>query len=248
MKLIGSDYDGTLNYGGFDNEKRAALARWHAAGHAFAVVSGRPMESLLEMWKRDALTYEYIVAFNGAIVGRADGTVFNETRCDGALARPLIATMLANGCPWCDLHADKSYRVFAAPHDVLEEGEIVADALPPIPYFYQICTMLSDFDTAAAVTAVLQNTFGKQLNPLQNGICIDVVHRSVNKAEGLRRLARQLNVAPSDIIAVGDNINDTDMIAAFRSYAMENGVECIKQLATHITPSVTRLIERELER
>jgi len=50
-----------------------------------------------------------------------------------------------------------------------------------------------------------------------------------------------------DVIAVGDNINDRDMIAEFRSYAMENGVDFIKEIADYITPSVTELILKELD-
>lgn len=50
-----------------------------------------------------------------------------------------------------------------------------------------------------------------------------------------------------DIIAVGDNINDRDMIAEFRSYAMETGVDEIKNLADFIVPEVTDLIEKELK-
>lgn len=248
MKLIGSDYDGTLNWGGIDDEKREALWRWQVAGNAFAVVSGRSLESLLCMQKKDALAYDYVVADNGAVIARVDGTIVAETRVAGEWARPLMEAMFANGCPWCDIHQNGERRVFAAPFDGMDDNAYILETLPPVPYFTQISTMLPDFETAAAVTAVLKTRFGDVLNPLQNGICIDVVHRDVNKAVGLRTLARHLGIAESDIIAVGDNVNDTDMIAAFVSYAMENGVDSIKQLAKYTTPSVTALIERELQR
>jgi len=68
----------------------------------------------------------------------------------------------------------------------------------------------------------------------------------MNKAQGLRILADYLGADYSDIIAVGDNINDSDMIREFRSYAMENGVDQIKALADFITPGVGELIEKEL--
>ena len=35
---------------------------------------------------------------------------------------------------------------------------------------------------------------------------------------------------------IDDNINDTHMIAEFRSYAMENAVQSIKNIANYITP------------
>jgi len=247
MKLIGSDYDGTLNYQGIDSTKREALAQWRAAGNAFAVVSGRSMDSLLDMWQADALAYDYLIADNGAVVSYIDGTKIAEIRCAGELARPLIEAMFAGGCPWCDIHTDRNYRVFAAPREPMGDGDCTLDTLPPVSYFTQISTMLPDFETAATVTDALKDAFGEQLNPLQNGICIDVVRRDVNKAVGLRTLARHLHIAESDIVAVGDNVNDTDMIAAFFSYAMENGVDSIKALADRTTPSVTALIDRELQ-
>lgn len=247
MKLIGSDYDGTLNYQGFDDEKREALARWRAAGNVFAVVSGRPMKNLLQMWQTDGLPYDYLVANNGAVVCHVDGTKIAEIRCAGEWIRPLMEVMFAHGCPWCDIHAGEIFRVFATAHEPMGEGEWTLDTLPPITYFTQISTMLSDLETTAAVTTVLKDMFKEQLNPLQNGICIDVVHHTVNKAVGLCTLAQHLNVSEKDIIAVGDNMNDTDMIAAFSSYAMENGVDSIKALAGRTTPSVTALIKQELQ-
>ena len=117
MRLIGSDYDGTLNYGGIDDAKREALIRWHEAGNAFAIVSGRPLWDLLHMQKTNGLRYDYYVADNGAVIAHVDGDVIADTRCEGVLARRLIEAMFANGCPWCDVHVAKNYRVFPAPFD-----------------------------------------------------------------------------------------------------------------------------------
>ena len=85
------------------------------------------------------------------------------------------------------------------------------------------------------------------LNPLQNGTCIDIVPASVNKAQGIYALLDVVGGKYEDVIAVGDNINDTHMIAEFRSYAMANGVESIKELADEITESITELIYKELQ-
>ena len=48
------------------------------------------------------------------------------------------------------------------------------------------------------------------------------------------------------MITVGDNINDTHMIKAFRSYAMANGVQSIKDIADYETEGITELIEKEI--
>ena len=49
-----------------------------------------------------------------------------------------------------------------------------------------------------------------------------------------------------DVITVGDNINDTDMLREFRSYAMESGVESVKTLADGIVSNVTEIFEKEM--
>ena len=41
MKIIGSDYDGTLNHNGIDDKKRQAIEKWRDAGNVFAIVSGK---------------------------------------------------------------------------------------------------------------------------------------------------------------------------------------------------------------
>jgi hydroxymethylpyrimidine pyrophosphatase-like HAD family hydrolase len=69
----------------------------------------------------------------------------------------------------------------------------------------------------------------------------------MDKAKGIYRLIDLLGAKYEDVISVGDNINDKDMIKEFRSYAMENAVPLIKELADYETSGITELIERELE-
>ena len=51
MKIIASDYDGTLNHGGFDDAKLNAIDRWRKAGNIFALISGRSPSDLLRLYR-----------------------------------------------------------------------------------------------------------------------------------------------------------------------------------------------------
>lgn len=42
MKIIGSDYDGTLNHNGIGKKKKKALQKWRDKGNVFALISGSP--------------------------------------------------------------------------------------------------------------------------------------------------------------------------------------------------------------
>ncbi|MBP3442566.1 MAG: HAD-IIB family hydrolase [Clostridia bacterium] len=246
MKIIGSDYDGTLNHGGIDDKKLSAIEKWRKAGNIFALVSGRGPDGVLELYEEKQFGCDYLIANNGAVILTPDGAEVYVAKCDAALAKPLVKHLFENGCEWAHVQTSFYCRVFADEKNCIKDGEYTLENMPDVPYFSQINTQLPTFEKSAKVTASVNKTFGDSLNPLQNGECLDIVRKDIDKAKGLYRLAEMLSVDYNDIIAVGDNINDTHMIAEFRSYAMENAVDSIKELADFVTPGVAELIEKEL--
>lgn len=247
MKIIASDYDGTLNHGGIDDEKREAIRKWRDAGNIFAIVSGRGSADALEIQKSNKLDIDYFIATNGAIIVNSKGERVSDVRCDGDIAFPLIELLLECGCSWARVQTDFPCCVYADKNDCAESGTYTLEDMPYIPSFNQINTELPDYETAEKITSVVKEKFGDVLNPLQNGKCIDIVRADIDKAKGIYLLLDILNAKHEDVIAVGDNINDIAMIEEFRSYAMDNGVEVIKKLADGTVSGVTQLIEKELE-
>ena len=118
--------------------------------------------------------------------------------------------------------------------------------MPELKYFNQVSTILEDEEEALMVTNAIKEKFGDILNPLQNGRCIDIVSSRINKAKGLYDYLELVGGKYEDMITVGDNINDTHMIKEFRSYAMANGVQSIKDIADYVTEGITELIEKEM--
>ena len=246
MKIIASDYDGTFNHGGIDDAKRDAVKRWRKAGNLFGIVSGRGAEDLMQLPEKNNFEYDFLLASNGAVILNMDGTVRADSRCDGSLAFPLLEFIMSIGCCWASVHTN--FRcVIDERDDERLEGEFTLKTLPEIPWFNQISTILPDDAEASRVTDAIKERFGKELNPLQNGRCIDIVSADMNKAQGLYNFLELIGAGYDDLITVGDNVNDIDMIAEFRSYAMENAVEKVKAVADYEIRSVTELIEKELD-
>lgn len=245
MKIIASDYDGTLNHGGIDDEKRNAIKRWRKSGNLFGLVSGRGKEDLLEIPRRNNFEYDFLLASNGAVILKKDGTVAAESCCNGDLAVPLLKYIFELGCTWASVHTSFKCIIDLNDEERLED-EFTLETLPSIPYFNQISTILSDCESAERVTDLVREKFGSCLNPLQNGRCIDIVSADMNKAKGLYKFLELTGAEYDDLITVGDNINDTHMIAEFRSYAMENAVQSIKDIADFEISGITELIEKEL--
>ena len=246
MKIIGSDYDGTLNHNGIDDVKKAAISKWRSKGNVFALVTGRGIEDLIELYARHSFECDYFVGYNGAVITKTDGTVVFSAECDGKLAPRVVKHLLDMGCFEIWIGAEQSFEVFEQNIAIDESSGVTLKDVPSFDSFLQISALCNNSDESKAVVESLDLEFGDLLNPLQNDRCINIVRKDINKARGLYALMELLNAEYDDVIAVGDNVNDRDMIAEFRSYAMENGVDLIKNLADFVTPGVTELIEKEL--
>ena len=245
MKIIASDYDGTLTHGGIDDAKREAIKRWRRAGNLFGIVSGRGAADLLLIPEKDNFEYDFLLASNGAVILNSDGTSAWESRCEGSLVLPLLKFIFDMGCTWASIHTDFRCIVEQVDEERLE-GEFSFDTLPEIAYFNQISTILPDCESAEKVTAAIKESFGDILNPLQNGRCIDIVSADINKAKGLYKFLELTGADYGSLITVGDNINDTHMIAEFRSYAMKNAVQSIKDIADCEIDGIAELIAKEM--
>lgn len=243
MKIICSDYDGTLNHGGITAEKLDAIRKWKERGNLFCVVSGRQKEFFEEIKEKD-IPIDYLLACNGAVIVDKDYNIVSDVRCDGAVAVPLIEFFFSLGGFFASVCNEGHVSVdnFAFPD---AEGMRLSE-IGEIPYFNQISTAFPDFEASAEAAGRIKEKFGKHVNPLQNGTCLDIVPAGMDKAQGIYKLLALVGGEKTDVIAVGDNVNDEAMIREFYSYAMENGVDSVKNLADRITVSIEELIEKEL--
>lgn len=251
MKILGSDYDGTFTVGGIDEKKISAIRKWQKAGNKFGIVSGRNggfRQFLLEQYPE--LKLDFFIGCNGAYILDEKGDLLYTKRCEEVSALDFAKTLLSWGSPFVHIVADK-YRCAVTdmknrPSFIEEKDTLLLKDFPPLPYFHLVSVECDSPSGAAATVERIRAEYGEYLNPMQNAHCLDVVPIGVNKATGLYRVMEYFGGAYEDVIAVGDNFNDMDMIKEFRSYAMANGVEEIKATANGIVTDIPELIEKEL--
>ncbi len=243
MKIICSDFDGTLNHGGITKEKLDAIKKWQEKGNYFCVVSGRQKEFFFEL-KEKNIPVDFFLACNGAVITDKNFNTVSDTRCEALIGNELAEFIFSLDCPFIFFCGDEFLRIRNESFPQ-ESGEIY-DPSKRLLSFNQISTACKDFDEAARVSTLIRERFGEFLNPLQNGTCIDIVPAGMDKAEGIYNLLSLTGGKKEDVIAVGDNINDAAMIKEFYSYAMANGVDYIKELADKETCSIEELIENEI--
>ena len=247
MRLIATDYDGTLNHGGMDEAKIDAIRRWRAAGNKFGVISGRGPDFLARLQEELGEDFDFLASCNGGIATDSQGNPLFSHQCDNVDVKAFVDDLFAWGAHTLYINYDDQC-ILLGTEDCREPYEYLSpDQLPPISSFYKMATFFATPEEAEAMAAKVRAKYGDKVNPLQNWWCMDIAPYGVDKATGIRELCAHFGVAEQDVIAVGDNLNDMAMIEAFYSYAMTHGNEELKQQATHTTENVTDMILRELE-
>ena len=251
MKILGSDLDGTFSHGGVGEAKLTAVRAWRSAGHKFGIISGRGGHYLPELLSSyPGLELDFFAACNGGYITDMKGRVLHEVRCDAISVPKFVTDLTAWGCKYIHVNGKEYFcaveRMEDKPSWLDEKNAVLISDMPEVDYFHQISVAFPTEKEAAVLVERVRETYGEWLNPLQNGTCIDIVPVGVNKAKGMYFVMDLFGGFYEDVIVVGDNVNDMDMIREFRSYAMANGVDLVKESADEIVADVTNLLEKEM--
>lgn len=116
-------------------------------------------------------------------------------------------------------------------------------------------SVMVDEAQAAEITRQINTAFAGRLSAVTSGYgAIDIIQEGLHKAWGLRQLMDRWQIKSKEIMAFGDSENDLEMLElADFSYAMENGGEKIKRIASRLAPAnseagVLQVIEQYLEK
>lgn len=238
MKIIASDYDGTLNNHGISEADKNAITAFRNAGNKFGIVTGRCTEQALWVMydlRKAQLEVDFIICCTGAVILNSDGSISQKktAKANNDLkklvdkARELgVMSMNINNCLKATFLDPKN----KIPLSIDEIGEIT-----------QINCWFESEDKARELCQFVNKELSHLLNAFQNGGSVDIPPAGVSKVSGIYDYARQFDGAK--IYSVGDNTNDIPMLTEFESYAVSNAKESVKAVAKHSCDRIADMIE-----
>ncbi|MBQ4121863.1 MAG: HAD-IIB family hydrolase [Clostridia bacterium] len=254
MKFIASDFDGTIHYrDGIAQNVRDALAYWQSLGNKFGIVSGRGIKNLTYCVNYENLKCDFLVANNGAVIADGEGKPLKVHTGNPDCILDVATFILQYDCRYVCVN-DLGEEIFICTKERKEsrykddDRFVILEEYDQIKPFTQLSTVCRDVALAEELTDLINEKFAGKVTALRNGYCIDIVPHGVNKATGVEDLLLVFGGSHDDVATVGDNSNDYDMIKAFRSYAVANAIDSIKEIATHVVTDLAELVEKELER
>ncbi len=249
-KLAAFDIDGTLitRSGVLTERTAAALEALAGAGVMTVLATGRPWPQTMSVVRR-ARCLTYAVCLNGAVVmdiatGEriADRSMTHTEAIEAAeITRKLLpdvhlAVDLADG-----RHLWEHDFAPEMPTDLLADLQVsrVDDAIAAVDG--PVLTWLVHAPSTDTLTVVnelaSEMPLGTEIRP--SGLeMAEIAAAGVSKAAGLEIVCQRYGIAPREVIAFGDGLNDIEMLRwAGHSVAMSNAPDSVRAAADVIAPS-----------
>ncbi len=254
VRLLAIDIDGTLLDPAFQvsSANLAALQRAHRAGVEIVLVTGRRHTFALPV--AEALGFEVsLISSNGAVTKSSSGALFHRDLLPAAIARQICGYM-------------REYRdCLVLTFDVAGKGEVVLeqtvthpsiqrwmeknaeyiDQVAPIersltsdPVQAMFCGGVERMRRAEAelVAAAFPVTLLKTQYVARDLCILDVLNAGCSKGHALQRWARHRGFEREQVMAIGDNYNDIEMLEfAGIPVIMGNASDDLKQNGWHVT-------------
>ena len=276
IRLIALDLDGTVldSHGQIPEANFAAIARAVDAGVEVAIATGRRYEFARSILERLPAPLTLILS-NGAIVKR-HGQAGSETlmrrllprqaarvalgrapahRASAALIfdRPLAGQVVFESIDWND---PRHQRFYEANRPFVSEQSPLEDALTedPVQIMFTGCCppmrrLFDDLRAAAAEDGVDYSVALTEYEQRDFSL-VDVMQAGCSKGAALADWASRQGLSPSEVMAVGDNLNDLEMLEfAGTSVVMGNAIGDLQtrgwnRTATNDEAGVAKAIEK----
>ena len=242
-KLIALDVDGTIVDGLNDMSPavREAVRAAAEAGIHIVISTGRSMPGVMNAVEKIGLSDGLAVASNGAVVfSFRPPTVLHAITFDASEAVQLVLEQVPDAMVAVE-ELGVGYRV----NKPFPDGEINGQMK-----LESVLELIAQPVTRVIIRAPEHSpeSFSKMVHSL--GLegtnyfigytaWLDLAPEGVSKASGLDLVCAELGVAAADVLAIGDGLNDLEMITwAGRGVAMGQAPDELKDLADGITASI----------
>lgn len=251
IRLFAVDVDGTLLDGShrLRPEVKEAVNRLAASGCRIALATARGPQAVVEIVRQFDFAPS-LVCFSGGWIGELEtlsmrpANVRLDERLPADVARSIIGEAIKQGVE-PNIFTPDTWRVRKLTEEIAEEARIVN--LQPL-VLDELLT--GDIEPSKIMLISRLDAADEALPPIEKSIqsistvtfskrnYLEILPIGVNKAEAVVALTRLLGIDLSDVAAIGDGLNDVEMLSeAGFAIAMGNASDRVKAVADLVVGS-----------
>ena len=247
IKMVLTDIDGTIYTpeSGISDSVKNCIKRLQNNGIHFAIATGRTYASAKYMADLAGAKCD-LVGYQGGLVCTYDGKILDVKYLNPDIAKEIINDFKKRNIHLNVYVEDTLY--------VEDDDEYIKDYIGDkgIDYFKVDSFLELDLTKLNKLLAIkydaqfiddlikeLQQKYPQIYTVKSFDYFCEIANKEATKGNALRFLADKYGIKPDEVLAIGDQNNDIEMVkAAGIGVAMGNGTEQIKQAADFVTDSV----------
>lgn len=248
-KAVFIDLDGTLlrHDHSISEATRDTIQRLVAKGVLVALVSARPFHGITHISEWLGTVPFPIVSLNGAYIGLDNNIIFqssidSETILDlHGHAKAFDATLIYySGLKWfaeiSNAAIEKEQRITEVPVTIAPFQTLLHEWNKEQAGLNKVMAIGKE-DVIKALELQLKSIYGDKMNIYTSKpTYLEIMRRDASKTNAVKFLLERYKISKDEIIAIGDNFNDMEMIAfAGTGVAMGNAPDEIKAVADYVT-------------
>lgn len=228
-KMLVSDYDGTLK-SNLKNLKLniKAIKRFRKNGNLFVISTGRGYHSIKEECKQYDIPYDYLFCNDGAVLFDSNDNIIYKKN----IASEILLEINSIIDSYRGIKSIEYYNAYNKTNLVLDNSII------------QIFINLNIINDYNKLKKYIETNFS-DIKMVKYFIYSSLT-TNTNKSEGLEILANKLanEISRENIITVGDNYNDLEMLKDFNGYRMLLSYPFLFGHGLKVTKEVHTLIKK----
>jgi Cof subfamily protein (haloacid dehalogenase superfamily) len=252
MKILASDYDGTIRKEIVNETDTDSIRHFRSLGHKFGIVTGRSIGMIYEELNYHGVEYDFLIANNGAIIINDQDEILFQANIESSIAHSFI-----------DLAVQEGEIIVLGTSDGFQFGRILSNEIPKTHsrithasptniddllekgIFNSFFFRCKNTEETHAYKKKMDERFGDLISFHFNNGSTDVCCKGISKASGVEFIKNHFK--PEAIYTFGDNHNDIEMTTMFGGFCIESSVDELKQVAQRIFPDLTACINAILK-
>lgn len=248
--LIALDVDGTLIH---EDESASlavmrSVARARDLGHEVMLATGRSWETAAGIHEKFGLTSRYVVCANGALTMKADPTSprgyrreYVETFDPTEVLNTIRPHLPSGSFMVEDPTGFRRYTEGMIDWELVNATQVEFEELSRYPAT-RVVVISPEHDSGEFLDIVERMGLQRVGYSIGWTSWLDLSPDGVNKATAMERVRASLNIAPTNVIAIGDGRNDLELLswaaAQGRGVAMGQAPDELKSVASEVTKTV----------
>lgn len=249
MKVFASDYDGTL----FKNREITKydlemIEAFRNKGNKFGIATGRTIDSIsFELDKHD-IPFDFIVGINGGVVLSEEREELFLSNFNKSVLPDIMETLRKDEVLYYGVNDGYGLsRVHVKQKEVDYQFNI---ELEDINLMIQngvkgLYVRHESPDHANNLADKINELYAKDgIASFPNNRSVDIGTKGVTKSSGIELILDHFNLnEDTKVFTAGDAENDASMIKDFYGFAMDNGIDQLKETSQEIVSSVGEALE-----